>query len=242
MNLREARALLVAYRAGREDAHDPRIAQALEIARADPESRVWLAQQREFHAAMERAFREIPPPQDLRDRILAQAKTIPLPAWYRSPMLAAVAIVILLAALSALWFGQPSEDSLDRFRSRMARSVLRQYNMDLVTNDAAQIRQFLASRQAPADYVLPPALARLPMVGAGVLSWQGQRVSMVCLKDPSRGMLFLFVADNPGRRSLPVNRQFVPVSTLMTASWNEGKTLYLLVGEGSKTALQQYLQ
>ena len=241
MTLQEAKEILVAYRDGC-DPPDARTIEALAIAQADPGTRAWLAGQHEFHAGMERAFRELKPPPELREQILSHAKTIPLPAWYRSPLLAAVAVVILLAAFSALWLARPAENSLDQFRSRMARSVLRQYNMELQTNDAVQIRRFLDNRKAPADYVLPPGLARLPVVGAGVLSWQGQPVSMVCLRDPNRGMLFLFIADEPPLRGTDGSPQYAAIGKLMTAGWQEGRIFYLLVSEGSAETLQRYLQ
>jgi hypothetical protein len=124
----------------------------------------------------------------------------------------------------------------------MVGAVLRQYTMDIVTNDMSGIRRFLASRQAPADYVLPPGLATLPASGAGVLSWQSQRVSMVCLDSPDQGTLFLFVVDQAAVRSSPAAQpQFQQVNKLMTVSWSQGGKVYLLAGSGGRENLQKRL-
>ena len=74
------------------------------------------------------------------------------------------------------------------------RGVQRVYPaMGIVTNDMAQIRRYLATNHAPSDYVLTAGLKRLPATGAGVLTWQSQPVSMVCLDSTDQGTLFLFV-------------------------------------------------
>jgi hypothetical protein len=124
----------------------------------------------------------------------------------------------------------------------MVRSVLRQYSMDLVTNDMTAIRQFLTGHQAPADYVLPPGLTSLPASGAGVLSWQGQRVAMVCLDSPDQGTLFLFVVDQSAVRPPPPrNPEYLQVSKLMTASWTRDGKTYVLAGSGGREGLQKRL-
>jgi hypothetical protein len=111
--------------------------------------------------------------------------------------------------------------------------------MDIVTNDMAQIRQFLATNNAPADYVLPQNLARLPAMGAGVLSWRDRRVSMVCLDSGAQGTVFLFVVDGSAVRGTPRQREFAHVSELNTVSWTEGGKAYVLAGSGGKNLLEE---
>jgi len=84
VNSLEAKQILIAYRAGRTDASDPEVAEALRLAHRDPFLRQWLEQQRAFHGAMEARLREIPVPGDLKNRILSRAKTIQVPVWRRS--------------------------------------------------------------------------------------------------------------------------------------------------------------
>ena len=200
MNPTEAKIILLAWRPGHGDLRDRDVAVALELARHDPALKEWLRKHTAFQRAMEKNFREMPVPGDLRGRILARSKTVgPARTWRQPAWLAAAAAVVLLLGLAALWFRPAREDSFTTFRERTVRGVQRVYPaMDIVTNDMVPVRKFLASRSAPADYVLPAGLSRLPVTGAGVLRWQGRLVSMVCLDSIDRGTLFLFVLDESG--------------------------------------------
>jgi hypothetical protein len=146
---------------------------------------------------------------------------------------AAAAVLIFLGLL--MFRQQPqAEDSFATFRSRMVQSVLRQYRMDIMTNDMGHIRQFLADRQAPANYTLPAGLARLPAMGAGVLSWQDRKVSMVCLDSGEKGTLFLFVVDKESVKRPPEGRVSAKVKEMDTIAWTEAGEAYVLVGPGGK--------
>jgi hypothetical protein len=126
--------------------------------------------------------------------------------------------------------------SFAAYRSRVVRTAVRAYGMDLETNDVAQIRAYLAQHQAHADYMLPKNLDETSSVGCGVLNWQGKPVTMVCfrtgkpLAPGAKSDLFLFVIDqqdvaDPPRTNTPA---FATVSTLVTASWSEGGKVYVL--------------
>lgn len=123
----------------------------------------------------------------------------------------------------------------------MVGNVLRQYTMDIVTNDPVQVRAYLARRQAPADYVLPEKLNRLPVTGAGVLSWGRERVSMVCFEAAGKDTLFLFIVSRASvNGTLPTATEFKQVSKLSTASWVQGGRAYVLAGPGGREFLQPY--
>src|SRR5689334_17314908 len=132
---------------------------------------------------MEKNFRQIPTPEDLRERILSGRRAVNVGSRiWRREWLAAAAAMVLLLGLATTWFKRPAADSFATFRERTVLGVQRVYPaMDIITNDMAQVRKFLAGKSAPADYSLPPGLSRLPVLGAGVLSWKGRGVSMVCL-------------------------------------------------------------
>ena len=191
---------------------------------------------------MAKSFQEIPVPADLRARILARPNIIaPVPGWRKPGWLAAAAAVALLLGLAAWWVRPPAENTLSVFRSRMVGTVLRQYTMDLTTNDMTQVRTYLRSRQAPADIVLPEKLGRLPLLGADVLSWRSERVSMVCLDSAAQGTLFLFVVNGASVDGMiPSATEFTQINKLMTASWTQGGRTYVLAGSGSRESLQQY--
>jgi hypothetical protein len=114
--------------------------------------------------------------------------------------------------------------------------------MDIQTNDMAQVRQFLGARNAPADYALPPGLARLPVTGAGVLSWQKERVAMVCLDGgPKQGTLFLFVVNRAAVKRPPGGSpELARISKLVTASWTAGDRTYVLAAPGDLETLEKH--
>lgn len=242
MNATEAKTILLAWRPGHGDVRDPEVAAALELARREPALKEWLERHSDFQRTVAKCFQEIPVPADLRARILARPRIIAPVQWWRSPAwLSAAAAVVLLLGLTAWWVRPPVENSLSVFRGRMVGTVLRQYTMELATNDLAQIRAYLSSRRAPADFALPEKLGRLPLLGADVLSWRGERVSMVCLESPGKDTLFLFVVNGASvEGAIPAGTEFTQVSKLMTASWTLGGRTYVLAGSGERGSLEQY--
>lgn len=261
MTRAEAKRILAACRPDRPETHDPLVIEALALAQRDPELQRWFEQHAAFQSALRESFHRLPVPGDLAERLLAAhrapagslASTVasatapgaprvrrlwPV-AWRRVALAAAV---LLLAALSLVVFRPGrAEDSFATFRARMVRSVLREYRMEIVTNDMAQIRQFLATNQAPADYEVPGGLARLAPVGAGLLSWQGQRVSMVCLDSGQNDIFFLFIVDPRAvRRPPPAQPEFTRVNKLATASWTRGGRCYVLAAARDLDTLRRY--
>jgi hypothetical protein len=237
----EAKRILIAYRPGHATP-DADVLAALAEVRRNSELAQWWQQQQSFHVAMSRGFADAPVPGGGRAAIMARSRLITFPWWRQPRVWAAAAVVALLLGVGTvmLW---PKEKagSLATFRSRMVRTVLRQYRMDIQTNDMAVIRQFLATNGAPADYVLPPGLAQLPVSGAGVLSWRDARVSMICLDAGVQGLLFLFVTDGT-KVDKPSNPQeFASVNKLMTVSWTKAEKVYVLASFGGRETLGKYL-
>ncbi len=231
MTSAEARQILL-LRRGPADDSDPAMAEALAVARHDPELREWLQAQETFHRAMRSSFRNLPVPEDLSRRILDAVPAARPRWWQRFPAwAAAAALIATLFIVVGVWDATHAEgDTFSTFRSRMVRSVLRQYQMDLETNSMVAIRQFLTTNQAPADYVLTSGLGRLAPRGAGLQSWLGQRVSMVCFDANGRGTAVLFVLESTQVKNPPPHEPaFEQVSKLMTASWTEQGRAYLLM-------------
>jgi hypothetical protein len=121
--------------------------------------------------------------------------------------------------------------------------------MDLATNNPAQIQEYLARNQSPADYVLPAPLAKTVVTGCAIESWQGAKVSMICfhtgkpLPPGQQSDLWLFVIDRTTVKDAPPagSRQFVRVNKLMTMTWTQGDKLYVLGVAGDEQTLRQYL-
>lgn len=246
MNSQEAKRILAAYRPGSSDTDDPQVAAALEQVARDPALKDWFERQVAFHNAMRESFNQIPVPADLPTRLCKPSKITILETWAQRPIVwAAAAGIILLITFSALWWPRSSADSFAIFETRMVQAALRQYRMDLVTNDMAQIRQFLGRSRAPADYELRGTLAELNPVGAGLLTWKDQRVSMVCLDSGERdrtNVLYLFIVDHSAvTRPPPAIPVFRKVNKLMTACWTQGQKAYLLAAPLGIEELRRYL-
>lgn len=242
MTPQEAKKLLLTFRPWAKDLHDPEVIAARAFCRQDAELSQWF----EHHCALQNAiharFSQMPVPEGLKEQILSEYQAHVVMKWWRQPVrLAAVALAILLAVGSVWMLSQrPSQAEVNftSYRSRMVRMALRTYNMDLETNDVAQIRAYLARNAAHPDYALPKNLDQTPSVGCGVLNWQGNPVAMVCFRTDrplapgTKSDLFLFVID---RKSLPGLRltnttEFAAVNKWVTASWLANEKVYILAG------------
>jgi hypothetical protein len=243
MNRREAERALLLYRPGTPDVRDPEIAEALELARQDPELRRRHEQHCAFQTAVREKLRQIEAPADLKARLLAPRKVVSLPVWWRSPLwiTAVAAMGLLFLGLVALWNKPRTPDQFADFQTRMIRAVLREYAMDLKTNDMQQVREFLASRGAPADYVVSPGLEQLKLTGGGALRWRSNPVSMVCFDRGGNQMLYLFVMSSAAVKDPPPpTPRVAEIKQVQVATWTrEGKS-YLLAGP-KDSALQKYL-
>jgi uncharacterized membrane protein YbaN (DUF454 family) len=251
MNRDEAKTILLLYRPGTVDAGDPEIAAALALAKQDPELTRWLVEHCARQEAVRAGFRKITAPAGLKEQIISeQAAHEKMLFWRQKTVLAAAVIVMALVALASFWF-QPrrNDDTFAIYRSRMVGVALRGYLMDLATNNPAQIQEYLARNQSPADYVLPAPLAKTVVTGCAIESWQGAKVSMICfhtgkpLPPGQQSDLWLFVIDRTTVKDAPPagSRQFVRVNKLMTMTWTQGDKLYVLGVEGDEQTLRQYL-
>jgi hypothetical protein len=239
------------YRPGTADADDPQIAGALGLAKQDPELTRWLVEHCARQEALRAGFRQITAPAGLKEQIVSeQAAQEKIISWRRNAIFAVAAVVVALVALAPLWFQhRGNEETFAIYRSRMADVALRGYTMDLATNNPAQVRAYLAQKQAPADYVLPAPLEKTAVTGCAIEGWQRAKVSMICfrtgkpLPPGQQSDLWLFVIDRSTVKNAPPmgSRQFVQVNKLMTVTWTEGDKLYVLGMEGDEQTLQQYL-
>ena len=242
MNSQQAKEILQLYTPGNPREVDLRVAEALEQARRDPELQLWFDQQSAFHEAMGEKFRQIPVPPNLKSAILARNKIVPLP-WWRSPVwLAAAAVFLVLLAITSIWVQPRAENRFSGFRSRMVRSAVLQYRMDIMTNDLKEVRHYLARRGAPADFSLSKDLGKLAITGGRFLRWQNSPVSMVCFDRGDQQMLFLFVVNSAALLDAPPQTAEVQkVSKLLTTSWTQGDKTYLLAGPDDSALLRKQL-
>lgn len=252
MNRDEAKNILLLYRHGTADADDPQIAEALALAKNDPELACWLEEHCARQFVFREKFRQITAPAGLREQIIseheAQKKVV---FWRQKITLTEMAALVLLMAVAApFWFlHHKHDDTLAIYQNRMAGVALRGYAMDLTTDNSEQIRAYLVHNNAPADFVLPAALKQAVLAGCAVESWQRVKVSMICfrtgrpLAPGGQGDLWLFVVDRTSVKGAPAGNspQFSKVNRLITATWTQGDKLYLLGTEGDEQTIKLYL-
>ncbi|MBI5383826.1 MAG: hypothetical protein HZA90_03975 [Verrucomicrobia bacterium] len=244
MTSSEAKLALLPYRPGALDATEPEMAEALALTQQDAELGRWFEEHCAYQDAVRRKFRSLMPPADLKERILAERKIVrPQFSWQKPAVWIAVAAVILLFAGLAVMLTRPAApDRFADYRARMVRVALREYRMDIVTNDMTQVRQFMAQRGAPADYEVPAGLGRTKLTGGGLLKWRGNPVSMVCFDRGDKQMLYLFVLDRTVVKDAPpASPQVTKVNKLVTASWTQGDKTYVLAGPEEPEFTKKYL-
>jgi hypothetical protein len=245
MDRQQAKEILVLYRPGVAASADPRMVEALELVKHDAELKSWFDQQRALQAAIRNKFHEIPVPEELPARILAETPGRPkILRWINPVVLAAAAAIVLLAGLAAGWFAPRPDNGFPAYRKQMVRVAMREYRMNLLTNDLSQIREFLRTNGAHGDYVLTQPLAQLPGEGCAILHWHGKLVSLICFEEgKGKELMYLFVIDHSELSDGPAsqNPQVQQVGQLMTASWRRGNKIYLLAAKGGEDLLRRYL-
>lgn len=239
----EAKRILLLHRPWLSEPPDAETAGALGLVARDPELKRWWEEHLACQETIRARFNELPVPAHLRSILLAERKVIHLVFWQRPPFwIAAAAACLLVIGIAAQMLQPQPPDRFADFRSRMVRSALRQYSMDIATNDMRQVRQFLAGRGAPADYALPPGLERLALTGGAALKWRGNPVAMVCFNRGDSEMLYLFVMDRSVVKDAPpAAPQLAKVNRLVTVSWSDGHRAYVLAGPEEVDFANKYL-
>lgn len=253
MNLNEAKELLLIYRPGTANADDPQMAEALALARSNPELARWLEAQNTQQAALRAKFSQITVPTGLKEQIISEyAASRRTPATltrWRSAGLALAALALLLGMLAMVWHPRSLPgNSLVYYQDEMVRIALSAYAMDLETNNAAPIHSYLDQQSAP-DFKLPTPLEQTALTGCAVRVWNGAKVSLVCfrtgkpLPPDAKSDLWLFVVDKEMVQNVPSTPSptVAKVNRLMTATWTEGGKLYFLGVEGQEGDIRKYL-
>lgn len=249
MKREKAKEILMLFRPGTSDAEDPKIIEAMEVVRADSALAQWFEQHVAFQKALRLKFREIEVPEHLKVALLARQTIVRPPVWHRPPVWwTAAAALLVVVGLAVVLLKPDPPDRFANFRERMVSTALREYRMDIVTNDMGSLRRFVQARGAPADYELHPGLQKLQVTGGAALTWRNHPVSMVCFDRGNRSMVFLFVMrksavkDPPPHLSPPSELPNVaPVSDMLTASWTEGDNSYLLLDSAEPDFPRKYL-
>lgn len=258
MNQDEVKQILLLYRPGTNDAEDPEVAEALALAKSDPELSRWLAEHNARQTALREKFRQIPVLAGLKEQIISEQAAKSRAASRRGNIVgvaavAAVLISLLVLAHSFLPFGGNSNgelaNTLDNYKGQMTAATQGAYSMDLLSSDAGKVQAYLAGAHAPSDYVLPAGMQKVAMMGCAAKTWQNSKAAMICfrtgkpLPHDQIGDLWLFVVDRTAVKDAPdlSAPQFARVNGLMTATWTQGDKLYLLSVQGDEGDIKKFL-
>jgi len=85
--------------------------------------------------------------------------------------------------------GVPIED----LRNFLASNIERGFNLDHRTKSPLQAVTWLNNRAAPMGSSLPTAFEQLQSMGCKILDWNGQKISLICMKEGSGEVVHLFV-------------------------------------------------
>jgi hypothetical protein len=258
MTTEEAKLILQSYRPGGGDDADPFFANALGLADIDRELNCWFARQQSFDGAMSRALQSENPPAGLRDAILAR-KTSPQAAkpgrlLYLLPLLLSMAAAIMLfvgitfyhkASTSTIVGSNSTGMTVASFTSQVLGIKERgEISLGKSGHDPEQLRPWLAQQGAPARFVLPPGLHRMPSHGCQSYTLGGTKVTMICFAIENGQVAYLFVVDKSALKDAASRSQpeFHEVNGLAFATWTSGDTSYVLTGDNiSRETLQKLI-
>ena len=244
MDKQEAKDILTLFRPNVDEATS-RVAEALEVVGRDVELAAWYENHCEFESRIRASINSIPVPVDLRDRICSnRPAAVTVIPWPTSRLLARVAATVVICA-AAVWLLEMRWDrGFDSYRERMVSLVADDYELSVEVESLEEVRQALASRNWPSDYVVPAGLKTVEVEGGNALRWRGRKVSMLCLETEDEKYLWLFVARrsdvrNPPETSAPP--EVLKVDRLMTATWSDDLYVYLLAVEGDRAFLTEHM-
>jgi hypothetical protein len=244
MNSQQAKQVLVGYRPGIDDTSDPQIAEALRQLEQDPELALWFEQLQRADEIIRSRLREMSAPTDLKQRILAEQKIArPNFAWRKPLLIAAAAAVIVMSVVSLWFFQRNASNGLNAYRADMVRYVSSSYSSTFIkATNFDELRQILASRNWPSDFVVPDRLQSVTVIGGSAVEWKGHKVALACMKDGRRG-LWLFTIEKAALPDAPKTEspQIEEIESMPTAAWSQDGRSYLFAVQGDETLLKKYL-
>lgn len=255
MNSQEAKEMLLLFRPA-VDHDDPEFAEAVALAKSDPELAEWFQQHCAFQNAAASAFGDIRVPDGLKEQILSERKAHLTLSSRRRALVAVCSLGVIAVAgfftFRTLVPPSPSRDySFNNFHDGMMSKIIRYPKMDLYTNDLQAIRQNLA-QNGQTNLALAPFTAPLEKTdgtGCASFEWQEKPVAMICFNSGKKGTskspdLFLFIADRSSITNPPAGMPVIAhahgMKNLISASWSSGNKVYVLGALGDEAFLKQY--
>lgn len=245
MNREEAKFILRSVQLDGEDVDDPQFHEALELSRKDRELCAWVAREQAIDARISEKLKTFPVPPDLKTQLLAVRKIIPVRAWWQRPAWVSAAACALLVLSFGFWlfYSEPGR-GFTEFRTFVAVSTAQLDHLDVLSTNIVQLREWLTQQDAPGDFVVPTGLVGMPSVGCRKFNWKGRSISLICFKADGVGTVHLFVIERSTLHHAPPdsNATFATSSYgVATASWSNGRRVYVLAGKVEQRELRRLL-
>lgn len=244
MNREQTKEILSAFRPGTDDERDPMFAEALELARREPELAAWLEERQAFDTAISRRLQVSPVPADLPEAIRAGVNRRWRATYHRREMLTALAAcLVLLLTLAGLWWHRQRPQPTTQFaacRRDMVQFLQAFPRLDLETEHLADARRWLADTHHLQDVQFPTGLERFPTIGCRTIEWHGRSLALVCFVVDGEIVHFIVIP----RNSIPdgpqtSEPQFARVNGTTTAAWSRGDLTYLVLTKASEKFLRE---
>lgn len=241
MDKQEARMMLQSYRPGGRDAEDPAFAEALALARLDPELGEWFRRECELDAAISDRLQQSAVPPDLRQAILTGHRGQRRVArsgslWWRSPALAWAASIVVLLVAGFYFQGNRSAPvapmSITAYRNAMAANLNAPFVFDVRNNQPDQLRQWLKKNGMFKDLELPELLRDGTAIGCKVFAYENLKPALICFTLPDKQVVHLFVVEAREFAGTPVgpDPSLCRCDRWTACFWRKGDLVYLLMG------------
>ncbi len=241
MDKHEAKMMLQSYRPGGRDAQDPAFAEALSLARQDPELGEWFRRECELDGVISDRLRQSVIPADLRQSILTghrsqrQVARV-FPAWWRSPALAWAASVVLLLA-AGLYFRNDVASpvapiSITAYRNAMAANLNAPFVFDMRSSQPEKLGEWLTHNGVLDGLELPKELLGVPAIGCKVFEYENLKPALICFSLPQGEIVHLFVVEAGAFDGIGVgpDPSLCRCDRWNACFWRKGDLVYLLLG------------
>jgi|GEM_PF-982420 len=240
---------LSACRPNGQDNDDPLLREAMETLPHRPDLMNWFANEQSFDRCMCKAVAEVKVPENLCAEILAASKmSASVPRWQRLPWLAAAAALALLGLVYSIYEPKTQDTTLAQFESEIVDIFdgmkNRGFGLEHVSGELTNVSAWLGNQGAPKPYIIQPGTKSARPFGCRVVTWRGQKVTMVCF---GRGdqEAHLFVVLRESLKDLPENlppQKVQHVDGYPVAAWSCRKCVYVLLGDSPETKLEDFLK
>lgn len=241
----EAKMLLHACRVGDRPPDDPRLVEALELTRRDPELLAWFIAQQSMDATIADRLQNVPVPNGLAEGIVAGRKERLRKSRhrYRWPVALAATLILLLtlgALLSGRFVSPPTEYAA--LQTDMAEFLVTFPRLDLATDQWPAIARWLTSKPGLSAAQVPSGLEKYPGLGCREIQWRGKSLMLVCFAAQGQ-IVHLFVLPSGEFQGAPEvsTPNFNRVGGWNMAGWTRGSISYLALTKGDRGFLRKLI-